>query len=111
MCRRAGIDQGEQGKAIALENSPHQWRERFERALTYLACLEDTFTVDDVIHRAGLPRSSTPNANNAVGALMSAAAKRGQIIRIGYEAAARTSSHGRAIAKWQGVKTWSATNY
>ena len=109
-CRRAGIDQGERGKQQALDASPHQWRERFERALNYLAHLDDPFTVGDVIHRAGLPRTSTQNANNAVGALMSSAAKRGLIVRIGYERAARETSHGRAVAIWKGVRAWSATS-
>ena len=110
-CRKLGIALGESGKQTALDNAPHQWRERFDRALTYLASLDDPFTVDDVIARAGLPRMSEMNKNNAVGAIMSAAARRGLIRRTGYEQAGRSLSHGRAVSVWQGVRTWSSTAY
>jgi threonine dehydrogenase-like Zn-dependent dehydrogenase len=60
------------------------------------------FTADDVIDVVGLPGESEQNANNAVGALFSAASRAGVIHRVGVAHTSRHLGNGRALAVWQG---------
>ena len=102
-CRRAGVQARETGESRAL-TAADDWRSQADRAIKYLAHLDDPFTSEDVIARAGLPTGNTrTNANNAVGAVMSAAARRGLIRKTGYTQSSRPSSHGAIIALWEGV--------
>lgn len=103
-CRRAGLDARAAGEQQALDFAPGEWKNRASAALDYLRSLEDPFTADDVIARAGLPRDSKANANNAVGALLSGYARRGLIRKVGYTQATRAASHGRVVAVWQGAR-------
>lgn len=98
------------GQAKALAGVPTKYKEEFDRAILYLRdsaveCpkLCATFSIDDVIDLIGLP-SEGQNKNNAVGALMAGAAKRGLIRAIGYTESKRAGSHGRAVRLWEGVK-------
>lgn len=109
LCRRAGltgttvtVDARALGEQRALANAPTEWRTKAESALRYLAHTGETFTVDDLVARIGLPRYSRPDANNAIGALISAWARAGKIERVGYETATRDLSHGRTITRWRG---------
>ena len=61
----------------------------------------DTFTSEDVTNAIGLPRGDVgKDTNNAVGAVMNAAARATLIRRIGYVSATRRNSHGAAIGLW-----------
>jgi len=105
LCRRAGNVLKEEGQSRALEFANGDWHERARRALQYLAHLDEPFTSEDLIARAGLPSGAKgTNANNAVGALLSSWARAGRIERVGYTQSARPSSHSAVIALWQGCK-------
>jgi hypothetical protein len=67
-----------------------------------LAVTGRSFTSEDVIDVVGLPRTDgTMNANNAVGAMMNAMARRKVIVKTSMRRqSARASSHGREIAVW-----------
>lgn len=101
-CRRMGLHLKEQGQAIALAALDEEWEERALSRMRYLAHLEDPFTAEDLIESVGLPHESSPNRNNAVGALFTRLARKGIIKRVGYTSATRPESHGRVIALWQG---------
>lgn len=104
LCRAAGQANRDLGESRALSAADSGWRDRADAAIRYLAHLGEPFTSEDVVSRAGLPSGDTGiNANNAVGALMSAWAKSGRIRRAGYTASSRPSSHGATIALWEAM--------
>ena len=103
LCRNSGATLKEEGQARALAAAPSTWRGRAEKTLTELASNGTTFTADDLIALAGLPRDSETNANNAVGALLSGWARSGRIRKVGYASASRAVSHGRVLAVWEGA--------
>lgn len=89
-----------QGMQMALFAKP-EWAEQAKTAIRDLASTGHEFTADDVIRSIGLP-SHGINANNAVGAAVSAAARRKEIVRVGFTTASRASSHGRVLSVWRG---------
>ena len=70
-------------------------------ALLDLAEGGEPFTADDVIAKVGLPDAGT-NRNNAVGAVFSAAARQGLIVRVGYRNTRRVVGHARVVSIWAG---------
>jgi hypothetical protein len=100
------LDAGERAKERGMDlasssDRAWDWRRRAEVALYELAETGKPFTADDVVAVVGLPDLG-PGRNNAVGAMFSAAAKRGWIVRVGYRKATRVLSHGRVVAVWAG---------
>jgi len=91
------------GMQMALFARP-EWNERATAVILALAETGQPFTADHVIERVGLPtRYQGMNANNAVGAAISAASRRKQIISIGFTTANRASSHNRVLRIWRGA--------
>lgn len=93
------------GMARAL-SARDEWRERARVAVRALAASGVPFTSEDVVARVGLPTGAVgTNANNAVGALVSAAARAGVIEPTGrLVASGRPSSHGATLREWRGVR-------
>lgn len=90
---------------LALFAKP-EWAERAKTTIQQLASTGENFTADDIIQRVGLPtRYLGMNANNAVGAAVSASARRKEIKRVGFTTANRASSHGRVLSIWRGTGT------
>jgi hypothetical protein len=93
----------DQGMQSALSSSAAlPWRDRAMAAIEMLAERKQPFTSEDVVAAVGLPRASEANANNAVGAVMSLAARRRLIRPIGYVQARRDVSHARVLRQWEG---------
>jgi len=90
------------GQIKALKNVPDGYRMAFERVVRSLAATYKPFTSEDIIEEIGTP-SEGSNRNNAIGALMSAAAQSGIIKKSGFATAKRQSSHGRIIHVWVGI--------
>lgn len=83
-----------------------EWRNRALDAIRDLAATGLPFTADEVIAAVGLPDVG-PNRNNAVGAVFSAAAKRGWIVKTGhYRPSRRVLAHARVVAVWVGSEGW-----
>lgn len=58
------------------------------------------FTSEDLIAAVGLPRMSSSNRNNAVGAKIRGWAATNKLETVGYTKAQRSRSHGRIIRVW-----------
>ena len=98
-----GLDLKERGMEQAKSAHDVQtWKQQFTTAVYALAVTRRSFTSEDVIDVVGLPRTDgTMNANNAVGAMMNAMARRKVIVKTSMRRqSARASSHGREIAVW-----------
>jgi hypothetical protein len=79
-----------------------EWKHRALDAIHDLAATGQPFTADEVVAAVGLPDFGS-NRNNAVGAVFSAATKRGWIVHTGvYRKSRRVISHARAVAVWVG---------
>ena len=98
---------GEQLKARGMalaEAAVESWSSEARDAIDYLARRGLPFTSEDVIRLIGLPRGKVGrDANNAVGAVMAGAAKRGVIVQVGHRNAKRASSHAARLALWEGA--------
>ena len=94
-----------EGMQRAEDAALTEWKQDFDSHLTALAERGYRFTADDVVARSGLPSGGiAQNANNAVGAMMNGAARRGLIRKTGrYVKGRRASSHSRMIAEWVGA--------
>jgi len=81
------------------------WREDFNRTVVACALSQRPFTSEHIIAMIGLPRGDVrTNANNAVGAMMNSAAKRGIIKKTGNRVLARRpTSHGAELTEWIGA--------
>ena len=98
-----GEELKKQGQQLALD-AAEPWSDRAKDAIRCLALLRVPFTSEDVVSVVGLPSGEVgTNQNNAVGAVMTAAAKAGTIRRVGYTKSKRASSHGAVIAEWEGA--------
>lgn len=97
-----GLELKERGMQQARQAFDVQtWKTRFAEAVQEMADRGWSFTSEDVLACVGLPREATMNANNAVGAMMNAMAKRGIIQKTPQRRQARRStSHGRELAVW-----------
>jgi hypothetical protein len=87
----------EDGMTTALEGSP-TWSIEAQQWIRDLPSGQH-FTSEDLTFFVGLPRAT--GSNNAVGAIVNSAARRGQIRRIGFAQAFRAVSHARMIAIWE----------
>jgi hypothetical protein len=76
------------------------WRLAADHAIERLAGTGGTFTAEDVRRLAGDPLGSHPNA---MGARLSAAARRGTIVPAGYVQATRPQSRARVLRAWKGA--------
>lgn len=102
-----GNDLKRGGQALAIApNVLEDWKRRFKTSLARWADTGSTFTSEDVIAVVGLPCGDIAmNANNAVGAMMTAAAKAGLIRKTGNrQQARRASSHGAELTEWIGAR-------
>ncbi len=92
------------GMAAALEHIGTDYPDRFERAVRELAKTGEPFTADAVTALIGFPRTGhKTNRNNAVGAMMSACARKGLIRPHSMKRAKRSRSHARLLRAWVGV--------
>lgn len=87
------------GTALADATVSSDWRDTWDDAIQRLADAGWDFTVEDVRAIAG-----PPEAPNASGARMYAAARRGVIVRVGFAPAKRLSLKGHMLSLWRGVR-------
>lgn len=101
-----GLTRKEIGQEQALTGADDDWTAAARRAIKWLAAQGRPFTSEDVTARTGLPSGATgTNRNNAVGALMTSAAKAGLIAKTDTRVPSqRPSSHGAEIAQWVGAR-------
>ena len=85
------------GMRLALEAKP-DWSELADNWFDLLPLGTD-FTSEDLISAIGLPDSSTPNSNNAVGAKMRSFKSRAN--EVGFRKTVRITSHSRRIIIWR----------
>jgi len=92
------------GQGLALNAAEAKWRDAALDEIRRLAHVGSTFTSETVTMLVGLPTGSTKmNRNNAVGALMSHAARMKLIVKTGrYVPSQRKRSHGAMLAEWRG---------
>lgn len=92
------------GQARAL-STHDDWRGEAWRQLVLLVVAGTPFTSEDLIERVGLPSGEVlTNRNNAVGAIMSAAARQRLIRKTGRRVLSqRASSHGAELTEWVGA--------
>ncbi len=77
--------------------APEIWKIAAKRVLCGLVASKQAFSTDDVW--AALPQPPEPRA---IGALIMAAAKSGQIRRVGWKPSERRACHARPVAIWTG---------
>jgi hypothetical protein len=65
-----------------------------------LAATGVEFTAETVRERIGHPLASHPNA---LGALLGSAARRGEIVAVGFVQATRPEAHARILRSWRGT--------
>ncbi len=101
------VDEGLRRKAEGQERAEtgysqrDGWGARFDAAVKALAMSRRPFTSEDVTARVGMPPSGSPSA---VGARMTAAAKRGWIRKTGRTVKAeRPNQHAAMLTEWRGV--------
>lgn len=99
-----GDDLKTEGMARALDAAAN-WREVAREAVEWLAASGRDFTSEDLTAIVGLPHpdATEANRNNAVGAVISGAARRGLIRRVGLSNANRAVSHAAALSVWRGT--------
>jgi hypothetical protein len=90
--------------ARALE-AAEEWRENAYLQIQFLARARRPFTSEDVVAAVGLPAGGVrTNRNNAVGAVMNGAAKRGWIVKTGRRVTAkRKQLHAAELTEWTGA--------
>lgn len=98
-----GRERKRAGQNKAVDHLSVAYRYDFKRALDHFILWQQTFTIDDIVAVIGLP-SEGKNRNNALGALISMAAKEGLIRKAGFTTSRRPESHNRIIHQWMGVK-------
>lgn len=103
--REAGRAGKETGMARALSGAAKAWLDHAYGCLIILAASGAPFTSEDVTEMAGLPTGATgQHSNNAVGALMNAAAREGIIRKTGRHVPSRVqTSHATEINEWRGI--------
>lgn len=80
------------------------WSLRARWAIEWLADQHVEFTSENLTNLVGLPRGRIgKDRNNAVGAAISAAARRRTIRRVRYEKATRPGSHSAVVGVWIGT--------
>lgn len=87
----------DRGQQLVLSVEDIQWRERALNTIMVLASGDAPFTSEDVRAIAG-----DPERPNSFGAIMSYAARKGLIRKVGYRKAERPSLHASELALWTG---------
>lgn len=100
VCRLCGADARDAGQAQATAARP-TWAQQAQ-AWIVAQPVGSRFTSEDVTHAVGLPSGDVgQHRNNAVGAVMRAAAKAGHVRRVGYVESTRTRSHAAVLSRWE----------
>ncbi len=101
--RLEGLVGKQTGQATALRTYP-EWQTAFRKEVVTLAATRMPFTSEDVIDAVGLPSGDIgKDANNAVGAMMTAMAKQGVIRKTGNRVPSkRPTSHAAELTEWSG---------
>lgn len=102
-----GKELKEEGIMLALmPGTLDEWKAEFNKAVDLLCESRVTFTSEDVLDLVGLPSGTIKsNANNAVGAMMNALARSGEIRKTGERRPSkRPSSHGAELAVWASAR-------
>ncbi len=101
------LAEGERRKAEGQQRATTSWTQRdgwntrFDSVLERMALKGVLFTSEDITAEVGLPTSGSPSA---VGARMTAAAKRGLIRKTGRMLKAeRPNQHAALLTEWQGT--------
>ena len=101
------LPRGQELKAEGQERASNGWSQRdgwgdrFDATVKALAMSRAPFTSEDVTAKVGLPPSGSPSA---VGARMTAAAKRGEIRKTGRRVQAqRPNQHAAELTEWRGL--------
>lgn len=99
-----GEERKSEGMALAEEAVP-DWTQLAREAIGWLAEEGEPFTSEDLVRIVGLPRpgATRSNRNNAVGAVLGGAARRGVIRKVGYRNAQRPRLHAAQLAVWEGI--------
>lgn len=102
----AGLAAKDTGTQAALDNAPAEWKDEAYRVIVLLALSGRPFTSEDLTIRVGLPSGEVgTNRNNAVGAVINAAAREGLIKRTGTRRLSqRRASHAAELAEWIGAE-------
>jgi hypothetical protein len=89
----------DEGIVRAAEHSKEgHWRSTADTAVAYLARSGRDFDVEDV-RDLGVTEPASPKA---WGSVFLAAARRGEIRKVGYRATTRWKAHARPVALWRG---------
>ena len=96
----ASLAERDAGAKNALLSAHTSWRIAAEAVLEELAKSGIEFTADDVRARVGRP----PGHDNALGGLFIGAAKREEIVAVGFRVSTRREAHARPIRVWRGRK-------
>jgi hypothetical protein len=86
----------DEGQRVALNAADVRWTSAAAAAIRDLCATRDRWTAEDLRERVGHLASSP----NALGAAISAAAKRGEIVCVGAEPATRPEAHARLLRVW-----------
>ncbi|MCC5949295.1 MAG: hypothetical protein JJT89_12650 [Nitriliruptoraceae bacterium] len=84
------------GREVALYSSDVRWKAAAEDAIR---AMPGEFTAEDLRARVGHLASSP----NALGAVIAAAARRGEIVQTGWRTATRPEAHARGLRTWRVV--------
>lgn len=88
------------GQRTALFATDIRWRQAAERAIEDLARSGLEWSIEDVTDRVGRALGSP---RNALGGLISTAARRGLIVKVGYRQSREPSRAGGVVAVWRGA--------
>lgn len=94
---QTGFQLKEYGQAVAIHHESGAWLDQAEWAISVLARKPFPFTAEDVRKIAG-----DPERVNSMGAVLSAAKKKGLIEVDGYALATRPEGHARLMRRWRG---------
>jgi hypothetical protein len=95
----AGRRLRDEGAQAAVNSAHTYWRLAAERTLHDLARAGEVFTAETLRARCG----QLGGHPGAIGGLILAAARRGEIEATGYVQTTRPEAHGRPIRLWRGV--------
>lgn len=94
-----GRQRRDAGAALAGDSVHTSWRLAAEHTIGQLAAAGFNFCADDVTGVVG----AAPGHRNALGGLLLAAARRGDIVPVGYRQSGRVEARARALRVWRGA--------
>lgn len=98
------LEEGRRRRDAGMEFATHStlisWKRVAEKRLAELAATGREFTAEDLRERVGHPLGSH---DNSMGPLFGAAARRGEIVHVGYQQATRPEAHARILRVWRGA--------